>query len=382
MNMEMLPEVASVGVRRTDCEDYEVALRRALELSGTFTDCPAPGFRVLVKPDLSYDCGRVFQSSLELIAAVCRVMAEAGGEVTVGDSPGYLGGRPRDIWETGGLVSLADREGFSLAVFENYPAHPVAIDTTTYFIARPAVEADLVVNLARLRPDPVFGMAAAVRNVTGLVPGFHSPPGLHAFESPADLAERIADVYSAVRPAINIVEIDDLSFSADGGLPAPAGIMVSTDGVALDATIAGTVGLSPDRIETTRICAEAGLGIGWLEGIREIGDRPDCRDSACRRRFTPRKSLADPIIGNLIRRFLWFRPAIIEAQCDDCGECEAVCPVNSLAHNGLEHPLSIGKELCISCLRCREVCPRDAIRIDRSAMLRCYLAARRKLCGT
>lgn len=65
-------------------------------------------------------------------------------------------------------------------------------------------------------------------------------------------------------------------------------------------------------------------------------------------------------------------PRIVPDKCNDCGACEAICPVpGALARSAWDRGLAIDEQRCrwfqdASCRACQEACPQDAVNLDRT----------------
>jgi formate hydrogenlyase subunit 6/NADH:ubiquinone oxidoreductase subunit I len=50
----------------------------------------------------------------------------------------------------------------------------------------------------------------------------------------------------------------------------------------------------------------------------------------------------------------------ITDECNNCGACDGVCPVDAISEQGGKHVIDM--EECIDCGACDDVCPVDAIK--------------------
>ena len=52
----------------------------------------------------------------------------------------------------------------------------------------------------------------------------------------------------------------------------------------------------------------------------------------------------------------------ITDECNNCGACDGVCPVDAISEQGNVHVIDLDE--CIDCGACDDVCPVDAIKFD------------------
>ncbi|MEG2039285.1 MAG: 4Fe-4S binding protein, partial [Oscillospiraceae bacterium] len=71
-----------------------------------------------------------------------------------------------------------------------------------------------------------------------------------------------------------------------------------------------------------------------------------------------------------------FKPLTTDA-CEGCGLCAEKCPVGAIPK---DHPNQTQTEICISCMRCIEICPNKARHLD-AAMLAHVEKSFREKCG-
>ncbi|MEW6411626.1 MAG: DUF362 domain-containing protein [Candidatus Zixiibacteriota bacterium] len=366
--------VPTVGIRQTDRsspQQLEAVVDWLIGLSGEASDLHLNGARVLIKPDLmlGYPSGNTSTTHLELIAAVARRVRKLGGHVFVGDSPFVLGKGMADFWQRTGLEELAVREGVELVSFEQAGSEAVAVETRVYYVSRAALDAEVVINIPRLKRDPWTGFAGAIRNMIGVLPGFQKGLLLKKAASPKSVARILVDVFSAVRPAINIV--DALELTNGNGKVAGGGFLIGAcDAVAVDTVLGDILSCDPHRIYTTRFAADAGLGIGWMEGIRVEGESVE---SVRANTGSDRGSIFSGFIPGLkmavSEPYVWMRSDVDEFSCDNCGICVKFCPTRALRFDDGTSRLVIKRDLCINCWAGLANCPRQAISVRKSRMV-------------
>ena len=378
MQDETRSRVAIVSCNKYEPDLLSSKVVEVLNLLGGLDKYIRPGMKVLLKPNLlsAKAPERGITTHPELVAAVAREVRKLGATVIVGDSPGGAKRGVKRVWENTGMLTMAEREGIELVNFESGGVVPFAIDGKKYFLAKPAVEADFIINLPKLKTHVLMLMTGAVKNMFGLIPGFRK--GQYHKEAPksADFAQIIVDILSLRPPQLTIMDAI-LTMEGDGpssGEPRWANlILASTDPVAIDVIAAEIIGLRPDKVQTTRIAAEAGLGAGWPELIDVIGEQidnikiPDFKLTSNRA-----LELIPGPLAKLAGRLVWVRPAIDNLVCTKCNICVTSCPTGALSNNNGEIP-SFNYDRCINCWCCHELCPSKALFVDQSWLAKKFI---------
>jgi len=359
-----------------DCTSYDinilaVKLRETFDLLGGLNQYVQPGMRVLLKPNLisAKAPERAVTTHPELVAAMARQVRSLGARVVVGDSPGGAKRGIERVWENTGMKAMAEREGVELVNFEAAGAEKIRCNGRVYYIARPAVEADLIINLPKLKTHVLTLMTGAVKNVFGFVPGFRKGNYHKEYPKPDDFAEVIVDILSIKTPALTVLDAI-LSMEGDGpgsGTPRWTNLLIAShDPVAVDAVASEIIGLKPDKVPTTRIASDAGLGIGWPEMIDVVG-RPlaDVRISDFRLTSNRKLEVIPEFLWKLLGPYVWIRPALDRALCSRCGVCVSSCPTGALKLDGDKSPL-FDYDICINCWCCHELCPSKSIYVRKS----------------
>ncbi len=371
MDKHLIPRVGIGRVDYSSAKKLQSGVRQLLDQIGDITNIHWQGARVLIKPDLmlGYPMRENPTTHPELVAAVGRLVQQLGGHVVLGDSPFILDNDIKDFWRKTGMYDIAEREDFELIGFEKAGSEAVAVETHVYYVSKAALNADIVINLPRLKGDLWTGFAGAVRNMLGVLPGFQKGLLFKRAASSKAVAKTIVDVFSVIKPAISIV--DALEFTPGEQVDSREGfLLAASDAVALDTVLGHILGLDPHKTFTTRYAADAGLGIGWMEGIKLEGEPLETvRFIASSSRLALPSSFIPGVAMTMAEPFVWMHSDVNEQRCDGCGDCVAFCPTKALHfENGSNRPV-IKRNLCINCWAGFSNCPRQAIAVTKSRML-------------
>lgn len=362
--------VTAVSLKTVRPATITRGLRHLLGNLGGLGQMVRPGMKVLLKAGFSADCGKVrgCKTHLALVEAVGREVAALGGQVMIGDSPFILKGRIEDYWEQCGLAAMAQHHGFQLVSFEGSGSRAVAVDTRVFYVSKPALDADIIINLPRLKHDVWTGLHGSVANMTGVIPGFQKGRLFQRAGNPRQVAEVMVDIFSVVPPALTIIDaLTPADNKPSGGFPFGL-LLASTDGIAADTVASAVMGYEPSTVYTIRCAADAGLGIGWLEGIRLSGAASEAINGTRKpgrqswfRRWWPaatRRALAP---------LAWVKADVNREHCTGCGTCARSCPTKALKQEGDRQAPVMNEELCLTCWMCRSSCPQQAITARYSA---------------
>lgn len=367
-----MPEGTTVVL--TKCPDYEAgmvsrALRDTLELLGGIGAFVKPGQKVLLKPNLlsAKDPARAITTHPVIVEEVARLVREAGGNPFVGDSPGGAIRGITRVWENTGMKEMTERAELELVSFEASGSKAVESGPYTYYIAKPALEADVIINLPKLKTHSLTLLTCAVKNIFGTIPGFRKAEAHKLHPKPEEFAQMLVHLYQVLPPALSIV---DAVTAMDGNGPSSGNpfdlglIMAGTDAVAIDAVAADRVGYPEDFIDTTRLAGEMELGESGLERITVTGSGAEVKADGFE---LPSNKVMRLIPGPLIRLvtpLVWVKPVIDPKICSGCAFCFESCPVDAISKDGDVYRIDDGK--CINCLCCHELCPDRSIEIKLS----------------
>lgn len=277
----MKPKVAIVKCADYDEQNIDRAVGEAVRLVGGWERYVKPGQKVLIKPNLLENLPpeAAVTTHPSVVAAVVRAVVKMGAQALVGDAPGNALSNIAALLETTGIRKAAEENGGKVVFLQkegvvdirsSYPRLP------SFKVSRLALEADVIINLPKLKTHNLTLYTGAVKNMFGIVPGFQKAQ-FHAHAvRPAELAELLVDVFQSAKPALNIMDavigIEGKGPGADGTPRTFGAIAASSDAVALDAVFSHLIGFDPQQIETTKVANRRGLGEADLSKIEIIGE--------------------------------------------------------------------------------------------------------------
>lgn len=375
----MTDSILHAPVYVTDCETYEDAvlyqkIREALDALSV-TEEEIRGKKVLLKPNLVLakqpDCGATTHPAF--IRAAARRMTELGAaSVTVADSPGgpYNAAALSLVYRTCELAPLA-AEGICLN--DDFTWQTVSCrgkKLRSFHAITPLCEADVVVDLCRLKTHSLTGMTCATKNLFGIIPGVEKFEMHSSFPEIADFSEMLVDLASYVVEHKQFIALCDAVVSMEGngpshGIPKKTGlILASRSPFALD-VIGEKIMKSEGTVLHLNAAAERGLTPRSAEDIPTLGlteipqfdfVRPDT-DAGRLLRSLP------TLFGGRLAKFFESRPVVSKARCIGCGKCVTSCPKHTITVEkaGKKKRAVIHRDNCIRCYCCQELCPIGAI---------------------
>jgi uncharacterized protein (DUF362 family) len=260
------------------------------------------GQTVLIKPNLA------FQAPPESFAVVDPRVIEAvvsyfkensqAGEIWVGDNPslGMHVGRAKPAFHASGMEEAARRGGADKVIyFDETDVVEVEIPEAKVFkkaaVFKPFLDADVVINLPKMKVHIAGTVTLGLKNWNGIIPNVHpdaQQQGAHRIE----LGQKMADLYRVRKADLTIVDaiIGMEGQGPHAGTPVEMNmIIVGEDTVATDAVTSYIMGFEPMEIPAVRCAGTEGLGEMDLNNIEVVGASAD----AVRKHF--KRPNGDPI---------------------------------------------------------------------------------------
>ena len=346
------------------CRDYQPqsvrsAIQEAVEAIGGLP--VKPGDKVLLKPNLLSPRSpeKAVTTHPQIAAAVAELVKDCGGVVSIGDSPS---GQPGEaIWIATGMNDILAPTRMKKIDFTASGTEEFLTRGNVYYLAQPALECDLLINLPKLKTHSLTMFTGAVKNLYGCLPGFQKGTWHRRAPKNEQFSQVVVDVFSRFTPRVNIMD-GVMAMEGDGpatGRPRKLGVIIASNSApALDKVAAKIIGFGEDEILTTRFAEQRGFFNPeniTLTGasIEEVAPSSFALPQDRYLRMIPH------LLHEIMGRFIWSRPEVNEDDCIACGDCAQNCPVQAMSFNG--GPPEIDYRNCINCFCCDEICPSGAI---------------------
>ena len=372
----MTAEVSLAKCTSYNDKEVESALRKAI---GAVTDLSyiTEGTKVVIKPNLVsfLPPDKAATSHPVVLNALIRILNEKGARITVGDSPGGLFNSVyvNRVYKATGMNNIEGavlNRNFSQSVHHSDSALRAREFAYTSYLDN----ADIIINLCKLKTHGMMGMSNAVKNMFGIIPGTVKPEFHFKFPDHNDFADMLIDLNESFRPALCICDAVT-GMEGNGptsGTPRDIGLIAASENpYKLDLVCAKIIGLEKDNVPTLKRAFERGLAPSDAWQVVTEGDINDFIIGDFE--LIPRKSITfndagGSIMAGIIRKCMCSRPALLKHKCIGCGECFRICPAKAIEmKNNL--PV-IDRSKCIYCFCCQEFCPKGAMEVKRPIIAR------------
>jgi len=366
-----------------ECREYELnslmlKINEGIEKLGGWDLFVHPGNKVLLKVNLigpkPSESAAVTHS--EFVRAMVRILKQRGCEVWIGDSSGgaiagiapttkslKVAGYEKVAKEEGAIIKNFDSEG----VVEVSPKSKYA---EKMYLAKPIFDADVVINLPKLKTHSSGIYTGAVKNVFGCVPGLRKAKYHKMAPNPESFGEILADIHQSTKFQLHIM---DAIFSMQGEGPTAGDvypgnkILISTDPLALDTAAMKMLGVEIEEVPILSAAKKRKIGEYKLENIAIDGDYksiPKLEGFKLPRRYKSSKKRNYKALIKVID-FFKTRPKINRKKCENCNVCVNSCPVKAINMDTKQ----IDYKVCIECMCCHELCMHKAVELKKENFL-------------
>ena len=264
--------MSTVSLIRADSYDRQLlkaSLETLLEPLGGMEAFVKRGDRVLLKPNL-LTSGRVGKECItrpEIVYCVAQLVQEAGGKPFFGDSPAF--GSAIGVAKANGYLPLMEELNLPIVEFHGQRYETLSESFNHLRLCKEAMEADVVINLPKLKSHMQLTLTMGVKNLFGCVPGkmkawWHMEAG----KDENRFGEMLVETARAINPDLTILDgiIGHEGNGPSGGEPRQLNVLgASSDVFALDRSILEILNVDPTIVPTVAAAQRVGL-------IRELAD--------------------------------------------------------------------------------------------------------------
>ncbi|KYC38186.1 thylakoid-associated protein [Scytonema hofmannii PCC 7110] len=264
------PSVSLIRASSYERDTLRDSLETLLEPLGGIAAFVKPGNRVLLKPNLLTGArpGKECTTRPELVYAVAQMVIEAGGQPFLGDSPAF--GSARGVAVASGYLPVLEELKLPIVEFHGHRYQTISSEFNHLLLSKEAMEADVVINLPKVKSHVQLVLTLAVKNLFGCVPGkmkawWHMEAGKDAKR----FGEMLVETARVINPDLTIVDgiIGHEGNGPSGGEPRALGILgASSDIFALDRAIVEILNIQPEQVPTVAASKRLGL-VGELDEI-------------------------------------------------------------------------------------------------------------------
>ncbi|MDB9312870.1 DUF362 domain-containing protein [Spirulina sp. CS-785/01] len=262
--------MALVSVNRAERYDLPQLRESVLEVLRPLGGIEAfvkAGDRVLLKPNLltgSRPQGECITRP-ELVCTVAQLVQEAGGEPFLGDSPAF--GSARGVAKNNGYLPFCEEYGLPIVEFHG-DRYAVTSETFNHLrLSKEAMNADVVINLPKVKSHCQLTMTLGVKNLFGCVPGkmkawWHLDAGKDANR----FGEMLVETANAIQPNLTIIDgiIAHEGNGPSGGEPRFLGLLGASENVfALDMAFLDILNVNPELVPTAAAAHRLHIAPSW-----------------------------------------------------------------------------------------------------------------------
>ncbi|MDJ0600374.1 MAG: DUF362 domain-containing protein [Crocosphaera sp.] len=249
-----MSKVSLLSAYSYDRPSLKASLEQLLEPLGGIKSFVQPGQRVLLKPNLLTGSRPTKEcvTRPEIVDCVAQLVKEAGGTPFLGDSPAF--GSARGVALANGYGSIIEELGLEVVEFRGQRYTPDNDNFNHLRLSKEAMDADVVINLPKVKSHVQLTLTLGVKNLFGCVPGkmkawWHMEAGKDANR----FGEMLVETAKAIAPNLTIIDgiMGHEGNGPSNGEPRELGILgASADVFALDCALIEILKVSPLSIPT------------------------------------------------------------------------------------------------------------------------------------
>ncbi len=259
----MPPTVSITRATSYTADRLRQSVEAVLAPLGGMTAFVKLGDRVLLKPNLLTGARPTKEcvTRPELVRCVAELVIAAGGKPFLGDSPAF--GSALGVAKANGYLPIIAELELPVVEFHGKRYETASEEFNHLLLSKEAIEADVIINLPKVKSHMQLTMTLGVKNLFGCVPGkmkawWHMEAG----KSAERFGEMLVETARAIDPNLTIIDgiIGHEGNGPSGGEPRELGILAAAaDVFALDVALLAVLNVDPQLVPTAAAAQRLGL---------------------------------------------------------------------------------------------------------------------------
>ncbi len=383
------------------CDAYDKAILRdrmneimqALGMEKTFFE----GKKVAIKPNLVMKKPAEYAATTHpdvLDALLAYLDTCSCADVVIAESMGgpYTETALRGVYRVCGIEEAVQghKAHLNFDVTSRPMSAPDGVICKGFDIITPIADADVIINLCKLKSHSLTRMSGAIKNTFGCIPGLTKFEFHARYPDYADFNKMLVDLSSMLHAQKECIDICDAIVGMEGngptgGNPRKIGCLIASRNPFCLDTVSAAMLCCEGEVPMITEAASRGYAPAHADDVNVSADyhtliQTDFQAPDTARRSKNALHWLPKLFGGKI--FDWFapRPVIRTSTCVGCGECERSCPVHTIEmitdKNG-KKKAQIHASKCIRCFCCQELCPIHSVDIRKNGILNLLAQMRR-----
>lgn len=265
-----MAKVSLIRAKSYEFQALRESLENLLEPLGGMSAFVKKGDRVLLKPNLLTGSRPTKEcvTRPELVYCIAKMVIAAGGKPFLGDSPAF--GSAIGVAKANGYLPFLEELNLPIVEFQGKRYQTVSEEFNHLRLCKEAMEADVVINIPKLKSHAQLTVTMGVKNLFGCVPGkmkawWH----LEAGKDCDRFGTMLVETARAINPNLTILDgiFGHEGNGPSGGEPRYLGILgASPDVFALDRSLVEILNVEPETVPTVA----AAIKLGFCSNLEAI----------------------------------------------------------------------------------------------------------------
>lgn len=369
-----MPKVSIVQCNSYDKKKVYKAVKKAISDIGFDIK---PGLKVLIKPNVlsKYKPEEGVTTNPAVIDAVCKILKEKKCSIIIAESSGFYSTIKN--FEVSGIAPVARKYNAKLVSLSHENIIIKKMNSKVLKktkISQALFDADLIINMPKMKTHMLTKYTGAVKNLLGCIPGGIKQDYHVIAPNEKKFCQLLVDIYSLVMPRLTIMDgiIGMEGNGPSSGILKKANLILAGDDCAAVDYIAGKIIGVEGKVYTTKYAAERGYFAP--EDVKVYGKIKKLKFKIP----GAASSNLPPIVRELFFKYTTPDPVLTKEKCVKCGTCMKVC--HSKAIKLKPYPV-FNRRKCIHCYCCHELCPEEAIDLEKKKIIEIIYYVKRKVLG-